>query len=365
MQTPILVDAHEDLAYNMLAFGRDYCLSAIETRNIEKKNDSPALSLTGETLLGWPEYQSGQVAVIFGTLFVTPARARLGTWNKQVYADYNDAHQLYWDQLDAYHMLTEKNPDKFRLIGTRAELKSLLNVWDSSQSKTGRPVGLVPLMEGAEGVRTPSELSTWWENGLRIIGLAWSGTRFCGGTREPGPLTDDGRLLLNEMANIGFILDISHMDELAARQALDYYPGPVIASHANAAAIIPGYEGNRHLSDVVIRNVAERDGVIGLVPYCRFLDARWKLGDRREDVPLDMVAAHIDHICQITGTASHVGLGTDFDGGFGLSSVPVELESIADLQGLVPILSARGYNKKDIISVLGGNWLRQLEENLP
>ena len=41
-------------------------------------------------------------------------------------------------------------------------------------------------MEGAEGVRSPSELDEWWQWGLRIIGPAWAGNRFCGGTQEPG-----------------------------------------------------------------------------------------------------------------------------------------------------------------------------------
>ena len=55
------------------------------------------------------------------------------------------------------------------------------------------------------------------------------------------------------MADIGFTLDLSHMDELSARQALDLYPGPIIASHANAAALLPGYDGNRLLQDDVIQ----------------------------------------------------------------------------------------------------------------
>jgi len=131
-------------------------------------------------------------------------------------------------------------------------------------------------MEGAEGVRTPSELDEWWELGVRFIGPAWAGTRFCGGTRDPGPLTDDGRALLEAMADIGFTLDLSHMDELSARQSLDMYPGPIIASHANAAALLPGYDGNRLLPDEVIRGMITRDGIIGVIPYCRFLDNSWK-----------------------------------------------------------------------------------------
>jgi len=213
---PLIVDAHEDIAYNILNFGRDYTRAAVETRRLEYESGSAAPEHNGETLLGWPDYQRGRVAVVFSTLFVTPIRRRTGEWDKQAYADFDQAHRLYRTQLDAYHKLEDDHPDHFRLIASRADLETVLTHWADSKAES-HPVGLVPLMEGAEGVRTPSELDEWWEWGVRVIGPAWAGTRFCGGTREPGPLTDEGRLLLKAMADIGFTLDLSHMDELSAR----------------------------------------------------------------------------------------------------------------------------------------------------
>ena len=361
---PILVDAHEDLADNILNFGRDYTRAAAETRRIEKDDHSPALEHNGETLLGWPDYQRGRVAVVFSTLFATPIRRREGEWDKQSYADYDQAHRLYRAQLDVYHELTDDHPDQFRLIGSRTDLEAVLAGWAEAEL-AGHPVGLVPLMEGAEGVRTPSELEQWWEWGVRIIGPAWAGTRFCGGTQDPGPLTADGRALLAAMADIGFTLDLSHMDILSARQSLDLYRGPIIASHANAAVLLPGYEGNRLLMDEVIQGILEREGVIGVVPYCRFLSMDWKHGDARDSITLETLAAHVDHICQLAGDALHVGLGSDFDGGFGLSSTPAGIDTIADLQKLGPVLKAKGYNDGQVAAVLGGNWLRHLQNSLP
>ena len=361
---PILVDAHEDIAYNILNFGRDYTRAAAETRRIEKDTRSPALEHNGETLLGWPDYQRGRVAVVFSTLFVTPIRRREGEWDKQSYADYDQAHHLYRTQLDVYHKLTDDHPDQFRLIGSRTDLEAVLASW-AGTGVASHPVGLVPLMEGAEGVRTPSELEQWWEWGVRIIGPAWAGTRFCGGTHDPGPLTDDGRELLGAMADLGFTLDLSHMDIHSARQSLDLYQGPIIASHANAAALLPGYAGNRLLMDEVIQGILERDGVIGVVPYCRFLSLDWKNGDARDTITLETLAAHVDHICQLAGDALHVGLGSDFDGGFGLTSTPTGIDTIADLQELGPVLKAKGYNDGQVAAVLGGNWLGHLQNTLP
>jgi membrane dipeptidase len=361
---PLIVDAHEDIAYNILNFGRDYTLSAHETRRLESESGSTAPRHNGETLLGWPDYQRGRVALIFSTLFVTPIRRRLGDWDQQFYADDSQAHRLYRAQLDAYSRLADDHPDHFRLVTSRAALETLLEHW-GDPSIESHPVGLVPLMEGAEGIRTPAELNDWWEWGVRIIGPAWAGTRFCGGTRDPGPLTDDGRALLKGMADIGFTLDLSHMDVLSARQSLDIYPGAIIASHANAAALVPGYDGNRLLGDDVIRGMLERDGIIGVVPFCSFLDFEWKPGDRRDNISLETLAAHVDRICQMAGDARHVGLGSDFDGGFGLSAAPAGVDTIADLQKLGPVLAAKGYNDDQIAAVLGKNWLRHLQTYLP
>jgi membrane dipeptidase len=80
---------------------------------------------------------------------------------------------------------------------------------------------------------------------------------------------------------------------------------------------------------------------------------------------LELVVDHIDYICQLAGDAKHVGIGTDFDGGFGLQSVPAEINTIADLQKLVPLLKKRGYTENDITAIMGENWLSLLKETLP
>lgn len=68
--------------------------------------------------------------------------------------------------------------------------------------------------------------------------------------------------MLEQMADLGFIWDISHLTDEGVWQGLDLGFPRVCASHANAKALAPT---DRHLSDEVIRAVAERGGVIGLV----------------------------------------------------------------------------------------------------
>ena len=360
-----IIDAHQDLAWNILTYGRDYTRSVVETRRLEAGTTTSQRN--GDSIVGWPEYQQGKVAIVFSTLYATPSKKR-EAWDSAVYKDPESAHRLYRDQIDVYRKLTDSHPDKFRLVTSTAELDSVIEHWSTpDQNETGHPVGLVQLMEGADGIRSPHELAEWWELGLRMIGLAWAGTRYCGGTGEPGPLTDEGRELISAMADFNFILDLSHMDEASAYESLDRYEGPVMASHANCAALMRGSDTNRHLPDDVIRGLIERDGVIGLIPFNAFLKPGWKRasGSRRDEVPLDALIAHIDHVCQLAGNSLHAGIGSDFDGGFGLQSIPPELDSIADLPLIATKLIERGYSESDAENILGGNWLRFLRRNLP
>ena len=77
----------------MLKYGRDYTRAAAETRRLEA---GTATVLENEdALLGWPDYQRGQVAVIFSTLFATPSALAVQARNKsQVYKTFDEAHQF-------------------------------------------------------------------------------------------------------------------------------------------------------------------------------------------------------------------------------------------------------------------------------
>jgi membrane dipeptidase len=359
----VIVDAHEDIAWNMLTFSRDYSRSVEETRRMEM--GSPAVVHNGHTLLGWDEWVKGRVGVVFATLFVAPIRRRKGLWEILCYADEGEAKRLYRDQLDLYHRLVDEQEEKFALVEGLSDLENVLQAWEGEEPTSPR-IGLVLLMEGAEGVRDPSELEEWFEKGVRIIGPSWTGTRFAGGTHEPGPLTDDGRELLEAMAENNMILDLSHMAEEAVLEALDRYPGVLISSHSNVGALLEGSDRpDRHLSDLVIERIVEREGVIGIVPYNRFLLGYWRPGDPRELVTLDHVVAHIDYICQRVGNAAHVAIGSDFDGGFGLDKIPLGLDSVADLGLIGKALGERGYSQEDVEAIMGKNWLGVLRKALP
>lgn len=346
----MIVDAHEDIAFNVLRQGRDIRRSVRETRQDEAARGAstePSLLARGSAMLGLPEHRQGGVGLVFSTIFVAP---------KDPSAMAEDALA----QLRYYHDLAREPESGVRLITTRGELATLEDDFAAAAPER-RPVGFVLLMEGADSLREPAELEVWQREGLRLLGLSWQGTRYAGGTRAPGPLTDLGRALLDEMQRLGIILDISHLAEASFWQAMERFSGPVVASHANCRAFVPT---DRQLTDEMIREIARRDGVIGTVLANRFLVAEWT-PDAGQPVTLEAVIQHMDHICQLTGSAAHCAIGSDFDGGFGVETTPLELDSVADLGKIGEAFTARGYSAEDVAGVLGGNWLRVLQRDLP
>jgi membrane dipeptidase len=349
-----IVDAHEDVAWNALVLGRDVRRSALETRHLEEDTDVPQRG--GLCMVGLPEWLSGGVAVVFGTTFIAPARR--GSPDPHTYTTADEAHDLAQAQLDFYHRLAGES-DQVALVESRADLDGVLTSWESGTPQ----VGIVPLMEGADPIREPAEAESWFEQGVRLVGLSWqAGSRYAGGNLAPGPLTDAGRELLAVMAGLGLILDVSHLAEESLFEAVDRFEGRIVATHANPRARVPG---PRQLSDGMIRRLAGREGIIGIALYNPFLRPGWTRGDAKARVTVTDVAAAVDHVCQVVGDAAHVGLGSDLDGCFGAENAPAEIDTVADLGRIGPALGELGYGREDVAAVLGGNWLRLLRTALP
>ena len=351
----IVVDGHLDIAFNHQCWERDPRISALETRH--REGPKAEQRMRGRCMVGLPELRAGRVAIVFSTVFLPRARdwIDLGDPAGRAYANDAEAESLGLAQLEFYG---ELDGDGFRLVGSRADLKEVLAGWEGDA--TG-DVGLVPLLEGADPIRSPDDVSEWFDRGIRIVGLAWRGTRYAGGTGEPGPLTPAGRKLVPALGRAGIVLDLSHAAEESFFQALDLLEGPVIASHANPRAICPG---DRQLSDTMIRAIASRGGVIGVVTFNRMLVERWAdIG--RPDVPLSRVAEAVHHVAQVTGTHETVAIGSDFDGGFGAEASPKGLDTVADLPRLSDALADLAFPDAAIYDILGRNWIRFLERALP
>jgi membrane dipeptidase len=348
----IILDAHQDIAFNQMVFNRDYRQSALTHREHESSEIPPAT-------IGLPDALLGRVALVFGTLFAAPDGKFMQSMGMEGYTTPKEAYQQAMKQMDYYQRLADED-DRVRLVRTQADLDAVLATWDDDTGTGDHKQGLVILMEGADPIIEPQQFAEWYERGVRIVGTAWGQTRYSGGTGAPGGLTTAGRDLLNVMADFNAILDLSHMAEQAFYESLDAYPGPIIASHSNPRRF---YNSDRHLSDEMIQRLAERDGVMGVVLYNRFLSDNWSHGDR--PLSISVVLDAIDHICQVAGDARHVGIGSDFDGGFGADSIPEEIDTVGDLSEIAAGLRQRGYDETHIQQIMSDNMLRKLREGLP
>jgi membrane dipeptidase len=75
--------------------------------------------------------------------------------------------------------------------------------------------------------------------------------------------------------------------------------------------------------------------------------------------PLSLLIDHIDYIVKLVG-ADYVGLGADMDG---IESLPQELKGVEDFPKITKALLGRGYSEKDILKILGGNFIRVFKAN--
>lgn len=146
------------------------------------------------------------------------------------------------------------------------------------------------------------------------------------------------------------------------QQALQTYDGALIASHANPRHF---HDDPRNLSDETIRSLAERDGVMGIMMYNRYLRRDWYASDPKRGVTLSHWADAVDYVCQLTGSARHVGLGSDIDAGYAYDELPIDLDTSSELWLLEGQLRDQGFSEADAELILGGNMLRKLRETLP
>ena len=203
---------------------------------------------------------------------------------------------------------------------------------------------------------------------VKVITITWNGSNELGhgclsGCEEG--LTAFGKKAVRRMAQAGILPDVSHLNERGFWDVAALVEGPFIASHSNAAALVPT---ERNLSDDQIREIVGRGGFIGM-------NAMNFLVHERDDC--ETIAALVDHIDHIVGLGGGdcVGFGFDFNDQIlkcipedELRLVPRVCRDVVHGHGEVPLvldeLRRRGYREEQVEKIGGGNFLRVLRENL-
>jgi membrane dipeptidase len=350
----ILFDAHLDLAWNAIDWNRDLELPVAEIRAAEHK-DKMTEKARGCNTVSLQELHRGRIAVCIATLLARLYRPGMNP-PLQRYQSMRSAQAAAFGQLAYYRSLEESGA--LRFIRDWPALAQHVEKWESGPAE-GEPIGFILSMEGADPILRPEEIPHWWDAGLRIVGPAHYGiSPYAHGTGTEGGLFPQGPALLRAMEEVGMILDVTHLSDQCFDEALDCYSGPVLASHHNCRALVPG---QRQLTDDQIRRLIGRGAVIGAALDAWMLHPNWIRGQttpREAGVTLETMVDHIDHVCQLAGNAMHAAIGTDLDGGFGTEQSPADLNTIADLTRLPDLLGQRGYDAQAIQGILAGNWLR-------
>ncbi|NQT17931.1 MAG: membrane dipeptidase [Planctomycetes bacterium] len=359
----LIVDTHLDLAWNALGWDRDLTRPLAEINQREAGMVGPVRAAATTSL---PEMRRAGVAVCLATVMArVKPEVRPPEGQKRTSIDYPNhaiACAVAQGQLAYYRLLEQQGQLCF--LRTSDELDAHWRQWQERPDDPAElPIGIILAMEGADPIVAPAQAEAWFADGLRSASLAHYGQgRYAMGTGGSGPVTADGVELLREFERLGVILDVTHLAEPGFSQALDLFAGPVMASHNNCRALVPG---DRQFSDEQIRRLIEREAVIGVALDAWMLHPGWEIGKTSpEVVGLDAVADHVDHICQLAGNCLHAGIGSDLDGGYGTEQTPRDLKTIADLQKLADLLAARGYPDDHVDALFHGNWLHFFRRHL-
>ncbi|MGD0221022.1 MAG: membrane dipeptidase [Terriglobia bacterium] len=344
----LIIDSHLDLSWNALNWKRDLTKSIEELRRAEAgMNDHRR----GHNTVSFPELQKAQLGVCLATVL-----ARCSTLRDPLldYPSREVASAMGAGQVDYYRIMESQG--RMRILRDWPALEAHVAEWNRAGG-SGTPLGFILAMEGADPILEPSDVERWWRRGLRVVEPVHYGVSYYAhGTGAPGGLTSKGRELLAAMEAAGMILDVTHLADGSFWESLEIYHGPVLASHHNCRALVPG---DRQLTDEQIRALVERDAVIGAVFDSWMLYPNYVAGQTDNSlVSIERVIDHIDHVCQLAGNARHSAIGSDLDGGFGTEQSPRELNTIADLQQVPDLLRKRGYQEADIEGIMHGNWLR-------
>jgi membrane dipeptidase len=367
----LIFDAHLDLAMNAIEWNRDLASSIDDIRAREAgQADKPD---RGRGTVSFAEMRRGGIGLCVATQiarYVRRGNSRPG-WHSPEQAWAMTQAQLAW-----YRSMEERGE-----LASVTDLKSLdrqLARWNDEAGlkpadaglkpcPTGgtgdRPIGYVLSLEGADSLVTLGHLERAYAAGLRALGPAHYGPgTYAAGTESEGGFSARGFELLAEMDRLGMILDVTHLTDQGFWEALDRFQGPVWASHSNVRVRVPH---QRQLDDEMIRALVARGGVIGAVLDAWMLVPGWQRGvstPEAEGVTLQTLVEHIDHVCQVAGSARHAGIGSDLDGAFGREQTATDLRTIGDLRRLSTLLSARGYSAADIEGIMHGNFLRRVRE---
>ncbi len=310
-----IVDAHEDIAFHLNYFKRDFV-----------NPDTPCM-------ITLPWIKEAGIRIIFNTVFIHPKHKPTKTVENAM------------KQLDTYDKIYKEHKNDVFQIKSKDDLNNLA---DENR------IGFLTLMEGADPLRSPEDLGEYYQRGVRVVGPTWNNKNiFASGPDTQDGLSDKGIQLIKKMNELNVTLDLSHLNEKSFWDSIELTKLIPVATHSNARALT---DHPRNLKDEQLKAISKRNGVIGIVFYNEFL--------KRNEKPtsLENIYEHTDYILNLCGE-DHVGIGTDLDGAR-IKDFPKEVRQISKLPLVAEYFLSKGYSEELVSKIMGKNFLRVIENNL-
>ncbi len=258
--------------------------------------------------------------------------------------------------IDHVRSLAEAHPNEIVLATTAADVRAA--------HKAGKFAALMGMEGGHMIDDSLAVLRDYQRLGVRYLTLShsvntnWSDSS--GDTPKHNGLTDFGKDVVRELNRLGMLVDISHVSDKTFWDAMETSRAPLVASHSSLRSI-SGHP--RNMTDDMIRALGGKGGVI-MINYSRSFLSNELYEAGLKNVPMaerptvtwEKIVEHIDHAVKLVG-ATHVGLGSDFDG----TTVPDGMDDVSMLPKITGALLEKGYSEQDVKNIMGENILRLLE----
>ena len=358
----IIIDGHNDIPSPMV--DDDFDLGTNSVGKFHKDGDPFHTDLA--------RFKQSGITGEFFSIYVSGATLKTG-----------GAMRRAIDLIDATYRETEKHPN---------ELMPCTTVADIRRAKKQNKICVLMGIEGGYAIENSlSALREFYRLGVRYMTLTHNVTHDWADAHRDEPknngLSDFGKEVVREMNRLGMLVDISHVSEKTMSDVLDVSTAPIIASHSSARGVA---NHTRNVPDNILKRVANNGGVIMINFYPAFLDEKYNSDENARSArlkpqidalreqykndpqafneaerkllsanPINVpsytrIVDHIDHIKNIAGI-DYVGIGSDYDG---VPLLPQGMNGMEDLSLVTYEMLRRGYSEKDVLKVLGENFMR-------
>ena len=208
-------------------------------------------------------------------------------------------------------------------------------------------------LEGGGGLFADSEeLLTLKNAGLSVLGMAWDKNELSSSAFDDidEGLTHEGERLVDRCAELGIILDVSHLSDRAFYETLEISSLPVLATHSNFREVC---RHPRNLTRDMAEKIAARGGVIGINLCPAFLNDS-------SDATADDILRHVDYALSVLGEDC-LGFGFDIDG---IRTYPQGISLESSIHEQVVDLLLSHYSSATVEKIAGANVMNFLKENL-